>query len=415
MNRCPILISTTRRATAAGCLATPSPTCGGSSPCTGTSPVTVVRVIGRSRDRRKIDEVSKNPQLFSSAERTCMLKDPSPEEVEMMRALMINMDPPKHLKYRRLVRSAFTPRKVDSYEPRFREIAREILDRALPSGRCDFVEDIAMELPLIAICELMGVPLEKRQRLFELTNIMLGMDDPDLTTSEEDGMNAMIEMFMLGMELATAHRENGSEGYRGYAAGRHSEDEPLTDEEFCNFFMLLIVAGNETTRTVTSQGMRMLLENPDQYQALVDNPALVSDAIEEFLRYNPAVIAFGARRWKTRCSAVNRFAKAIWCSCSTALPAPTKRCSMTRSALTSCATSAKTFAMVTAPSASASISALARTWRGWNSPLSSRRLCGACAIRDLTVTSSGCARALITASSTCPLCLMWPERSFSGR
>tara|TARA_R110000772_G_scaffold238154_4_gene350105 strand:+ start:30230 stop:31456 length:1227 start_codon:yes stop_codon:yes gene_type:complete len=240
----------------------------------------------------EIDEVSKNPQLFSSAERTCMLKNPTPEEVEMMRALMINMDPPKHLKYRRLVRSAFTPRKVDSYEPRFREIAREILDRALPSGRCDFVEDIAMELPLIAICELMGVPLEKRQRLFELTNIMLGMDDPDLTTSEEDGMNAMIEMFMLGMELATAHRENGSEGIVATLLDGTVEDEPLTDEEFCNFFMLLIVAGNETTRTVTSQGMRMLLENPDQYQALVDNPGLVPDAIEEFLRYNPAVIAF---------------------------------------------------------------------------------------------------------------------------
>ncbi len=240
----------------------------------------------------EIDEVSKNPQLFSSAERTCMLNNPTPDEVEMMQALMINMDPPKHLKYRRLVRSAFTPRKVDSYEPRFREIAREILARALPAGRCDFVEDIAMELPLIAICELMGVPLEKRQRLFELTNIMLGMDDPDLTTSAEDGMNAMVEMFMMGMELATAHRENGSEGIVATLLDGTVEDEPLTDEEFCNFFMLLIVAGNETTRTVTSQGMRMLLENPAQFQALVDNPALVPDAIEEFLRYNPAVIAF---------------------------------------------------------------------------------------------------------------------------
>ncbi|MDP4651645.1 MAG: cytochrome P450, partial [Haliea sp.] len=169
---------------------------------------------------------------------------------------------------------------------------KEILDRALPGGRCDFVEDVAMELPLIAICELMGVPLEKRQRLFELTNIMMGMDDPDLTMSEEDGMNAMIEMFMLGMELATMHRENGSEGIVGTLLDGTVEDEPLTDEEFCNFFMLLIVAGNETTRTVTSQGMRMLMDNPEQFQALVDDPSLVPDAIEEFLRFNPAVIAF---------------------------------------------------------------------------------------------------------------------------
>lgn len=240
----------------------------------------------------ELDYVSKNPQLFSSAERTCMLQNPSAEEIEMMRMLMINMDPPKHLKFRRLVRSAFTPKKVDSYEPRFREIARDILDRAVVGGHCDFVTDIAAELPLIAICELMGVPLERRQRLFELTNIMLGMDDPDLTTSQEDGMNAMMEMFMLGLELAALHRENPSSGIVGTLLEGTVEDEPLTDDEFCNFFLLLIVAGNETTRTVTSQGMRMLLEHPQQFQKLVDDPTLVPDAIEEFLRFNPAVIAF---------------------------------------------------------------------------------------------------------------------------
>lgn len=240
----------------------------------------------------ELDYVSKNPQLFSSAERTCMLQNPSAEEIEMMRMLMINMDPPRHLKFRRLVRSAFTPKKVDSYEPRFREIARDILDRAVVGGRCDFVTDIAAELPLIAICELMGVPLDRRQRLFELTNIMLGMDDPDLTTSQEDGMNAMTEMFMLGLELAALHRESPSSGIVGTLLEGTVEDEPLTDDEFCNFFLLLIVAGNETTRTVTSQGMRMLLEHPQQFQKLVENPALVPDAIEEFLRFNPAVIAF---------------------------------------------------------------------------------------------------------------------------
>ncbi len=240
----------------------------------------------------ELDYVSKHPELFSSAERTCMLQDPSPEEIEMMRMLMINMDPPRHLKFRRLVRSAFTPKKVESYAPRFREIARDILDRAVVGGRCDFVTDIAAELPLIAICELMGVPLEKRQRLFELTNIMLGMDDPDLSTSQEDGMNAMMEMFMLGLELAALHRENPSSGIVGTLLEGTVEDEPLTEEEFCNFFLMLIVAGNETTRTVTSQGMRMLLEHPQQFQQLVDDPSLVPDAIEEFLRFNPAVIAF---------------------------------------------------------------------------------------------------------------------------
>ncbi len=238
-----------------------------------------------------LDFISKNPQLFSSELETCFLHEQDEETLALMRLQLINMDPPKHLKYRRLVRNAFTPRKVDSYEERFREIARDILDRAVEGGRCEFVTDVAAELPLIAICELMGVPIEKRGRLFELTNIMIGMDDPELATTQEEGMMAMMEMFMLAQELAADHRENHRDDIVSVLLNGTVEDEPLTDEEFCYFFLLLIVAGNETTRTVTSHGMRLLMEH-NQYQHLVDRPELLEGAIEEFLRYNPAVIAF---------------------------------------------------------------------------------------------------------------------------
>lgn len=239
-----------------------------------------------------LDYVSKNPLLFSSAEQTCYLMESPAERLEIMRSQLINMDPPKHLKYRRLVRSAFTPKKVDSYEPRFREVAREIVERAIPGGECEFVEDIAAELPLIAICELMGVPLDKRHRMFELTNIMLGLDDPELTTSQDEGELAMAEMFFLAQELAEHHRAHPQDDIVNVLLSGTVEDEPLTDEEFCHFFLLLVLAGNETTRTVTSQGMRHLMEHPEQYQMLVDDPALLEGAIEEFLRFNPAVIAF---------------------------------------------------------------------------------------------------------------------------
>jgi cholest-4-en-3-one 26-monooxygenase len=239
-----------------------------------------------------LDFISKNPQLFSSAEKSCLLNESDPERLALLRLQLINMDPPDHLKYRRLVRNAFTPKQVDSYEARFREIARDIVDQAVAGGRCEFVQDIASELPLIAICELMGVPLEKRQRLFELTNIMLGMDDPELTTTEEDGTLAMMEMFFLAQELAERHRANPQDDIVNVLLNGTVEDEPLTDEEFCHFFLLLIVAGNETTRTVTSHGMRLLMEHPEQYQMLVDHPDLLEGAIEEFLRFNPAVIAF---------------------------------------------------------------------------------------------------------------------------
>lgn len=246
-------------------------------------------VVTRQKD---LDFVSKNPLLFSSAERSCLLNEMEGDQLAMVQTQLINMDPPQHLSYRRLVRAAFTPKMVDSYDKRFREIARDLVNKAVEGGRCEFVQDIAVDLPLVAICELMGVPLEKRQRLFELTNIMLGMDDPDLSTSEEDGLNAAMEMFMMAMELAAEHRANPHNDIVNVLLTGTVEDEPLSDEDFCNFFLLLIVAGNETTRTVTSHGMRLLMEHPDQYQALVDDPSLIDDAIEEFLRYNPAVIAF---------------------------------------------------------------------------------------------------------------------------
>jgi cytochrome P450 len=238
-----------------------------------------------------LDFISKNPLLFSSEAETCFLHEQDPEMLAMMRLQLINMDPPKHIKYRRLVRNAFTPKAVDSYEGRFRDIARGILDRAVVGGRCEFVEDIAAELPLIAICELMGVPLDKRRRLFELTNIMIGMDDPELSTTQEEGTMAMMEMFMMAQELAAQQRTDPRDDIVNVLLNGTVEDEPLTDDEFCYFFLLLIVAGNETTRTVTSHGMRLLIEH-GQYEQLADNPELLEGAIEEFLRYNPAVIAF---------------------------------------------------------------------------------------------------------------------------
>ena len=247
--------------------------------------------------QKDLDFISKNPLLFSSAEKSCQLGECDPEILPVLRTQMINMDPPLHLKYRRLVRSAFTPRNVDSYSARFREIARDIIDQAVVNGQCEFVEDVSAELPLVAICELMGVPLDRRRRVFELTNILIGAYDPELAASEEDGMNAMAEVFMMAHELAIEHRKNPQDDIVNTLLHGTVEDEPLTDEEFCNFFLLLMVAGNETTRNATTHGMRLLIEH-DQYRLLVDNPDLLEGAIEEILRYNPPVIAFSRRAMK---------------------------------------------------------------------------------------------------------------------
>lgn len=242
--------------------------------------------------REHIDFISKSPELFSSAARSCFYAERSEEQLAVMRLLLINMDPPDHVKYRRIVRNAFTPRAVDSYEQRFRDIARQILDRVVPRGRCEFVEEVAAELPLIAICELMGIPIEDRHQFFEWTNTMIGADDPEMAISQEQAGIAHFKVFEYGRKLAALHRQSPRDNIVGALIDGVVQGEHLTEDEFCSFFLLLVVAGNETTRTVTTHGMRLLLEHPEQYRKLQADPSLVPHAVEEFLRYHSAVIQF---------------------------------------------------------------------------------------------------------------------------
>jgi cholest-4-en-3-one 26-monooxygenase len=242
--------------------------------------------------REHLDFISKSPEIFSSAARSCFYAERDEAQLVMMRNLLINMDPPDHVKYRRIVRNAFTPKVVDSYDQRFREIAKGIIDRVITKGRCEFVAEVAAELPLIAICELMGIPIEDRHEFFVWTNTMIGSDDPELAVSREESMAAHFNVFQYGRKLAELHRESPRNNIVGALLDGTVQDEHLTDSEFCNFFLLLVVAGNETTRTVTTHGMRLLIENPEQYTNLQANPSLVEGAVEEFLRYHPAVIQF---------------------------------------------------------------------------------------------------------------------------
>jgi cholest-4-en-3-one 26-monooxygenase len=158
-------------------------------------------------------------------------------------------------------------------------------------GECEFVEEVAAELPLIAILELLGVPLEDRKKFFDWTNTMIFADDPDMYTTEEDGMMASLQVLEYAKKLAEQHRASPNvERNIVLAALLDSEvqGEALTEDEFCWFFILLLVGGNESTRTVTAQGMRLLMEHPEQLQYLVDNPDKIEGAVEEILRYNTA-------------------------------------------------------------------------------------------------------------------------------
>jgi cytochrome P450 len=241
--------------------------------------------------RDEIDFISKNPALFSSEERTALADEHSPEDVtNIHRHMIINMDPPRQLKYRKIVRAAFTPSAVDSYAERFRQHARNIVDRVAHRGECEFVEEVAAELPLLAILELCGVPPEDRKDFFQWTNEMMFNQDPEMAENKAVAELASVNVITYALALAEKHKTNPKNDIVGALIRGHGGVEGLTDEEFVWFFLLLIAAGNESTRTVTSHGMRLLLENPDQLQYLVDNPDKIAGACEEMIRYNTAFI-----------------------------------------------------------------------------------------------------------------------------
>ncbi|MFK7975204.1 MAG: cytochrome P450 [Halioglobus sp.] len=238
-----------------------------------------------------VDFISKNPKVFSSAARSAWPQEDPQELVEAFhQKSVINMDPPLHQKMRRVVRNAFTPKAVASYEENFREHARAVLDRVAPKGQCEFVEEVAAELPLIAILELLGVPVEARKQFYEWTNTMISADDPETNTTSDDANVAAFAMIEYALGMAEQHKQTPLDNMTGVLLDGEVDGRPVTIEEFSWMWLLIMVGGNESTRTTISQGMRLLMEHPDQLQYLVDNPDKIADAVEEILRYNTAFI-----------------------------------------------------------------------------------------------------------------------------
>jgi cholest-4-en-3-one 26-monooxygenase len=245
-----------------------------------------------------IIRISKDPRTFSSWLGATNIEDRETHDLAITRTLMVNMDPPHHGKYRRLVRSGFTPQRVATLEPHVRELAAEIIEKVASKGECDFVTEIAAELPLLVIAELMGVPIEDRHRIFDLTNRLIGFDDPEFQTSMEDGRIAAAEMWAYAQELGDLRRESPRDDLISTLVHAEVDGEGLSHQQFNNFFLLLAVAGNETTRNLMAGGMLTLMEHPDQRQRLLDDPGLIPTAVEELLRWVSPLIYF--RRTATR-------------------------------------------------------------------------------------------------------------------
>jgi cholest-4-en-3-one 26-monooxygenase len=240
--------------------------------------------------------VSRDWQTFSSEKAPehelggVMLPDIGPESG--VGTMMLMMDPPQHTRYRKIVSSAFTPRVVRLFEQQVRRRAREIVDAVIERGECDFVTEISAELPLQAIAEILGVPQHDRGKLFDWTNKMVGSSDPEYVVAENEFMTVSTEMFGYANALGAEKRAEPGDDIVTAIVNAEVDGEQLTEFEFDMFFMLLTVAGNETTRNAITHGMLAFFENPDQWALLRDDLSLLDTAAEEIVRWASPVIYF---------------------------------------------------------------------------------------------------------------------------
>jgi methyl-branched lipid omega-hydroxylase len=234
---------------------------------------------------------SRHPELFSSGQGVNIAD--MPVEISEFFNSIIAMDDPRHAKLRALVSRGFTPRTVAKLMASVKDKAREIVDEVAPKGECDFVHDIAAKLPLAIICDMMGIPPDDHDRIFERTNTILGVGDPEYVTSLEDLLAAGGELFEYAMALGEKRLADPTDDVTSRLMMADVEGERLTTQEFGSFFILLVVAGNETTRTAISHGMKALTDHPDQRKDwLSDFDAVTPTAVEEIVRWATPVIHF---------------------------------------------------------------------------------------------------------------------------
>ncbi len=241
------------------------------------------------------DEVvlaSRDGSLFSNERGGVFMFEMEEEMLAQQNMLMLMMDPPRHTRYRLLVSRAFTPRHIRELEEYIDRTATEIVDNVIERGECDFVTELAAELPLQVIAEMMGVPKQDRKLIFDWSNKMIGSEDPEFAQEEGDAEGAMAELFAYSHALVEERRAQPREDIITALTQAEIEGDVLSELEIDLFFLLLAVAGNETTRNLTANGMHALFQHPDQLAKLQGDPSLMNSATEEMLRYCAPVMYF---------------------------------------------------------------------------------------------------------------------------
>ncbi|HEY7488161.1 MAG TPA: cytochrome P450 [Streptosporangiaceae bacterium] len=254
-------------------------------------------------------EASRRPADFCSGQGAINIPDMPPDMNEYFGS-MISMDDPRHAHIRRIVSRAFSPRMIQRFEDQVQTVAGRIVDEILEDGPGDFVPQVAARLPLKIICDMMGIPESSYQNVLDNTNIILAGADPDLVPSD-DYVEIAGQLLTAGQaikdiveDLGRFRRGNPTDDLTSALVNANIDGESLTDQELGSFFILLAVAGNETTRNAIAHGLHLFTTNPEQRSALVDDfEKKIPGAVEEIVRYASPVIWM--RRTATRDTEIN--------------------------------------------------------------------------------------------------------------
>ena len=243
--------------------------------------------------------VSRDSEIFSSELGATFIPDQTEEAMAQLRLTILNMDPPKHNRYRRLVSRGFTPRVITKLVDDIERRAVAVIDGVCEKGEAEFVAEIAAQVPVQMICEMIGLEKALWPRMFEISNVLIGSrDDPDFQQVDGQQEEAAMEIYALCDAVAADRRLNPRDDIMTALVNAEVDGERLDDLELNLFFVTLVVAGNETTRNLINHSLLALIDHPEAAQQLRDQPELWDSAVEEMLRWGSSIHNF--RRTVTR-------------------------------------------------------------------------------------------------------------------
>jgi cytochrome P450 len=242
----------------------------------------------------EIERANRDWETFTASEGPSFL----PSEMERQGVMLVSMDPPDHSRMRRLISAGFTPRMIAKLDELIETRTAQIIDAALERGEVEFVSDVGYQLPMHVIADIVGIPDSDRPWVFERTDLMLRMLDPGSDVSTDVGTTAQAELFQYATRLGDEKRANPADDVWTKLATASLVDDDgnettLSGLELDMFFIILTIAGSETTRNAISQGVMALHDHPEQLAALREDPALIDSAVDEIIRWASPVLFFG--------------------------------------------------------------------------------------------------------------------------